>query len=93
MGWAACLAALHSHYTRVMGDAIASLDISVAEIASKVARGVRIGRDEARWLWKNASDEELRSLAGSVRERFHAPGSCTYMVMRIINYTNVCVAQ
>src|SRR3984885_7151380 len=76
-----------------MGDAIASLDMTVAEIAAEVARGVRIGRDEARWLCKNASDEALRSLAGSVRGGFHALGSCTYMVMRIINYPNVCVAQ
>ena len=36
---------------------------------------------------------EMRSLAAMVRGRFHPPGSCTYMVMRIINYTNVCVAQ
>ena len=28
-----------------------------------------------------------------VRDRFHARDACTYMVMRIINYTNVCVAQ
>ncbi len=41
----------------------------------------------------NASDAELCRLAGTVRDRFHAPESCTYMVMRIINYTNVCVAQ
>jgi cyclic dehypoxanthinyl futalosine synthase len=80
-----------------MSNSAASLDTTVAttfaEIAAKVARGTRIGRDEALWLWKNASDEEMRLLAGSVRGRFHAAGSCTYMVMRIINYTNVCVAQ
>jgi cyclic dehypoxanthinyl futalosine synthase len=76
-----------------MSGSTASLDMTVAGIASKVARGIRVGRDEALWLWKNASDVELRSLAGVVRSRFHAAGSCTYMVMRIINYTNVCVAQ
>jgi len=81
------------HYTRGMGQIAASVETTFSEIAAKVAHGVRIGRDEARWLWVNASDEELRSLAGRVRDRFHAPGSCTYMVMRIINYTNVCVAQ
>jgi len=67
--------------------------MTVASIAAKIAQGSRIGQDEARWLWENASDSEMRSLAASVRDRFHAPGSCTYMVMRIINYTNVCVAQ
>ena len=72
---------------------VAALDRSFSEIADKVAQGVRIEREEARWLWVNASDAEMRSLAGTVRDRFHAPGSCTYMVMRIINYTNVCVAQ
>ncbi|GGA53445.1 cyclic dehypoxanthine futalosine synthase [Edaphobacter acidisoli] len=66
---------------------------SFQEIATKVADGRRVEREEARWLWQNASDEELRSLAAVVRGRFHQPGSCTYMVMRIINYTNVCVAQ
>ena len=67
--------------------------MTVADIAARIAQGGRIGRDEARWLWENASDDELCSLAGNVRDRFHPPGSCTYMVMRIINYTNVCVAQ
>jgi cyclic dehypoxanthinyl futalosine synthase len=81
------------HYTRVMSNSAASLETTVSGIASKVAQGIRIGRDEALWLWRNASDEDLRALAGSARRRFHAPGSCTYMVMRIINYTNVCVAQ
>jgi cyclic dehypoxanthinyl futalosine synthase len=76
-----------------MSQIAASVETTFSEIAAKVAQGARIGRDEARWLWVNASDEELQSLAGRVRGRFHALGSCTYMVMRIINYTNVCVAQ
>jgi cyclic dehypoxanthinyl futalosine synthase len=53
----------------------------------------RISVDEARALWNEASDEELKRLAGEVRARYHDPGRATYMVMRIVNYTNVCVAQ
>jgi cyclic dehypoxanthinyl futalosine synthase len=53
----------------------------------------RIGVDEARTLWNEASDEELKRLAQGVRARWHQPDRATYMVMRIINYTNVCVAQ
>ena len=56
-------------------------------------RGERITTADALWLWKNASDEELQELASIVRARFHEPQSCTYMLMRIVNYTNVCVAQ
>ena len=53
----------------------------------------RISVDEARELWLKASDDELKRLASDVRARWHEPNRATYMVMRIINYTNVCVAQ
>ena len=53
----------------------------------------RISVEEARELWLGADDEELKRLAGAVRARYHDPNRATYMVMRIVNYTNVCVAQ
>jgi len=53
----------------------------------------RISVDEARELWLHASDDELKRLAQIARARFHEPKHATYMVMRIVNYTNVCVAQ
>jgi cyclic dehypoxanthinyl futalosine synthase len=53
----------------------------------------RLSVDDARSLWLEASDDELKRLAAEARARFHEPGRATYMVMRIINYTNVCVAQ
>jgi cyclic dehypoxanthinyl futalosine synthase len=52
----------------------------------------RITVDDARALW-HASDDELIRLAQDVRAHWHEPKHATYMVMRIINYTNVCVAQ
>jgi cyclic dehypoxanthinyl futalosine synthase len=91
-GWRVVWRSL-AHYTRRMIQTTAPVGVTFSEIAAKVAEGARIGQDDARWLWLNASDSELSSLAASVRGRFHAPGYCTYMVMRIINYTNVCVAQ
>jgi cyclic dehypoxanthinyl futalosine synthase len=66
---------------------------SFAEIQHKVAARERISPEDALFLWHNASDAELRALAQQVRARFVAPDACTYMIMRIINYTNVCVAQ
>jgi len=53
----------------------------------------RLSVDDAARLWHDASDEELRRLAGAARARYHEPDRATYVVMRIINYTNVCVAQ
>jgi cyclic dehypoxanthinyl futalosine synthase len=53
----------------------------------------RISVDDARTLWNDASDDDLRRLAAEVRGRYHDPKRATYMVMRIVNYTNVCVAQ
>jgi cyclic dehypoxanthinyl futalosine synthase len=66
---------------------------SLADIRAKVAARQRISTDDALTLWRDASDADLRELASQVRARFHPPASCTYMVMRIVNYTNVCVAQ
>ena len=62
-------------------------------MASRIEEGGRITTAEAATLWRHASDEELQRLAGLVRARYPEPDRATYMVMRIINYTNVCVAQ
>jgi cyclic dehypoxanthinyl futalosine synthase len=65
----------------------------IGGIASRVEAGGRISAEDARVLWHDADDETLRRLAGAVRARWHEPDRATYLVMRIINYTNVCVAQ
>ena len=57
------------------------------------ARVTRITADEAARLWHDASDDELKELAQRTRARWHEPDKATYMIMRIVNYTNVCVAQ
>ncbi len=62
-------------------------------IEAKVVVGTRISTAEAAWLWEQAASEDLQRLAAQVRARFHPADRATYMVMRIINYTNVCVAQ
>jgi cyclic dehypoxanthinyl futalosine synthase len=53
----------------------------------------RVTLEEARDLWLRGDDDELRRRAQEMRARWHRPDHATYMVMRIINYTNVCVAQ
>src|SRR5690606_35911560 len=65
----------------------------ITGIEDEVARGGRISAEDAALLWEHASDEALIRMAGTVRARYHTPGHATYLVMRIINYTNVCVAQ
>jgi len=67
--------------------------VSLHDISAKVEAGERIDTAEAATLWRHAPDEELQRLAGLVRGRYHDADRATYMVMRIINYTNVCVAQ
>src|SRR5580704_16206089 len=66
---------------------------SVQDIRQRLTAGERIDLSGARWLWQNASDPELQSLANIVRDRFHDANKATYMLMRIINYTNICVAK
>lgn len=63
------------------------------QIRSAVATGARISTAQAAWLFEHAPDAELIELAQQVRGRFHAPEHCSYLVMAIINTTNVCVAK
>jgi cyclic dehypoxanthinyl futalosine synthase len=66
---------------------------ALAEVAAGVVEGRRVDGEDAALLWREAADDELQRLALLVRGRWHDPTRATYMVMRIINYTNVCVAQ
>ena len=66
---------------------------SLQAIENKIDNQIRINTEEARWLWLNAESDELQRLASKVRARFHKPDSATYLLMRIVNYTNVCVAK
>ncbi|TAN24200.1 MAG: radical SAM protein [Acidobacteria bacterium] len=65
----------------------------MTSLYEKVEAGERIDAADAEQLWREASDEDWQRLATAVRARFHRPGECTYLIMRIVNYTNVCVAQ
>ncbi|NOY25341.1 MAG: radical SAM protein, partial [Oligoflexia bacterium] len=62
-------------------------------IRAQIDAGARVDRTAASWLWEQASDEELRDLATRVRARYHPPDQATYLVMGIVNYTNICVAR
>jgi cyclic dehypoxanthinyl futalosine synthase len=65
----------------------------LAEIEACVAQRERLTREHAAWLFEHAADEDLMRLASSVRARFHAPDEASYLLMAIVNYTNVCVAK
>lgn len=61
-------------------------------IQKKVNTGLVINRDEAQWLYLYAQEEDLSTLATQVKSRFHPPFDASYLIMAIVNYTNVCVA-
>ncbi len=62
-------------------------------IRHTVLAGDRVSIDDAAWLFEHAADDDLQALAQSVRARFHAPDRATWLIMAIVNYTNVCVAK
>ena len=68
-------------------------DLMLADIEQKLSQRLPISTEEAGWLFEHATDETLQRLASDVRARFHAPNVATYLIMAIINYTNVCVAK
>lgn len=62
-------------------------------IREKVNSGNRVERAEVAWLFEHASDDVLSELATTVRNRLHGPTDASYLIMAIVNYTNVCVAR
>lgn len=62
-------------------------------IRAKVDRQESIDADDAAWLFRHASDADLQDLATKVKSRFNPLDEATYLIMAIVNYTNVCVAR
>lgn len=62
-------------------------------IREKISAGLPVSRNEAATLYLEADDGLLADLASQVRQRFHKPDEATYLIMAIVNYTNVCVAK
>lgn len=64
--------------------------ITVERIADKVYEGEPLTFEEGVWLLRYPRLPEIAALANAVRERIHPERIVTYVVGRIINYTNVC---
>lgn len=62
-------------------------------IERKIAAGSPVSRHEAATLFLEADDTTLQRLATQVRARFHKETEATYLIMAIVNYTNICVAK
>ena len=61
-------------------------------IRKKIETRDPITDEEARFLYEKAPFEELKELAQRAKEHFHPRDQATYVVMSIMNYTNICVA-
>jgi cyclic dehypoxanthinyl futalosine synthase len=61
-------------------------------IENKINIKIPLSREEAVWLYLHADNESLSSLASMVKHHHHAPHTASYLIMAIINYTNVCIA-
>ena len=65
----------------------------IKDIKTKLLDCQRISYKEAVFLFEKASDEDLSACAQIVKARFHNVLEASYLVMAIINYTNICVAK
>lgn len=64
--------------------------ITIESIGDKVFAGERLGADEALFLFRHPNLNDLAALADH-RRRERVPGrTVTYVIGRILNYTNVC---
>lgn len=67
-----------------------SPQISIDTIADKVFNDQRISAEDAQFLFNHPNLNELATLANYRRQQKSDPKTVTYIVGRILNYTNVC---
>lgn len=67
-----------------------SPQISIETIADKVFNDQRISTEDAQFLFNHPNLNELATLANYRRQQKSDPKTVTYIVGRILNYTNVC---
>ena len=65
----------------------------IPTIEAAVRENTPLTRAQATWLFEEAPDDELSRLSTLARDRWHTPKQATWLIMAIINYTNVCVAK
>lgn len=70
--------------------ATATPEITIEQIADKVYANERISAEEALFLYQHPNLNELAHLANYRREQRSDPKTVTYIIGRILNYTNVC---
>ena len=63
------------------------------EVIANLEAGGELDREGARTLYQDADDAQLSRLATAARARYHPKDRATYIMMAIVNYTNVCVAK
>src|SRR6185436_3689124 len=68
-------------------------NLTLAQLADKVATGGRVDRAEALRLYREAPTMLLGRLADGIRARKHPSRTVTYIIDRNVNYTNLCVAR
>jgi cyclic dehypoxanthinyl futalosine synthase len=66
---------------------------NIKDLTEQIEGGQRISVEDAAYLWNRASDQELQTLSTLAKSKWHAPRSGSYLIMAILNYTNVCVAK
>ncbi|MER3474153.1 MAG: dehypoxanthine futalosine cyclase [Armatimonadota bacterium] len=69
---------------------VVSAPITIERIADKVYSGEPLSFEDGVWLFRYPCLPEIAALADFVRQRIHPNRIVTYVVGRIINYTNVC---
>lgn len=65
----------------------------IQRIQQKIADQTSISREEAAWLYNNADLNTLSTLASTLKQRYRPADEASYLIMAIINYTNICIAK
>lgn len=61
-------------------------------IKNKISQDHAISDEEAYFLHEKTSLDKLKTIAQMAKKKYHPSNRASYLVMSILNYTNICVA-
>jgi cyclic dehypoxanthinyl futalosine synthase len=69
------------------------IDMQNSKIKEKARQGIRFNDSEILDLYENADLNTLSELSTLAKKCLHREDEASYLIMAIINYTNICVAK
>ena len=80
------------HLSNNRGQMMLSYQQKISQLSKIIEEKNNLTLEDARWLYQHGLDSDLQTLAQIAKMQHHPKDEATYLIMGIINFTNICTA-